>query len=120
MRLKRLRYVKLVRDARREPSDMCEELRLERVAYDADVRHALRASFLVNKLHEEVAELARTLDDAHEYADVLHALHELAQENKVSWGRVLATCAEKNRSRGTLGSTVLVRYADDKRRRQCS
>lgn len=50
---------------------------------------------LINKLHEEVGEVAKAPSDPYEYADVLEALEETARMCGVDWARVLEAKAEK-------------------------
>lgn len=47
-----------------------------------------KAALLVAKLLEESAELAKSMDSAEEYADVLQVLRDLAKLNGVDWGAV--------------------------------
>lgn len=55
---------------------------------------------LVAKLHEEVEEVHRALDDAEEYADVLQALFDLAKLNGISPSDIYLKLDEKEITAG--------------------
>ncbi len=98
-----MRKVKLIRDELTPPS---VSISLETVA----APWAL-AALLVNKLHEEISEVATRMDEPEEYADVLQALMELAELNGVPWSSVEVWRLHKEREKGgfQLGKVMVQR-----------
>ena len=67
------------------------------------------AMALVNKLYEEVSEVADCMSDPAEYGDVLQALQALAKLNEVPWAEVERVRREKFEARGGFDLGLVMR-----------
>lgn len=56
---------------------------------------------LVAKMHEEVAEIAKAMDDVNEYGDLLDAMLTLAQKNGITLPMIMGAMIDKRKERGS-------------------
>jgi predicted house-cleaning noncanonical NTP pyrophosphatase (MazG superfamily) len=70
----------------------------------------LHQALLVLKIHEEVSEVQKALDDVNEYGDVLEALLTLANFNGISLDQIIKAMADKHEVKGGFeAGQILVR-----------
>lgn len=100
-----MRTVRLIRD--KLPTDYDGESFAE-----TQISEELHHLALVLKMHEEVAEIGKAMDDPWEYADLLQAMQDLAGKNGLKWKHILKCRQRKYENSGGFKSgKVMVRYS---------
>lgn len=88
-----MRTVRLIRDS----LPACKKTRPYK---ETQASLEVQLALLVLKMHEEVSEIGKAMDDPTEYADLLTAMQELARRNGVGWVTVLLAQDEKAEMKG--------------------